>query len=734
MTNRLADETSPYLRQHAENPVDWYPWGDDAFAAARGDDKPIMLSVGYSSCHWCHVMAHESFEDADVAAVMNRLFVNVKVDREERPDVDAVYMQAVQALTGQGGWPMTVFLTPEGEPFFGGTYFPKEPGHGRPGFVQLLEAVDDAWRNRRDDLLADAAKLGEALRRATLAGTGADGSTDLPPDVLDRARTGIAANFDPSYGGFGTAPKFPQAMTLDFLLQRAVREADAEAHEMVTTSLDAMAAGGMYDVVGGGFHRYSVDEAWLIPHFEKMLYDQALLLRVYLHAYLVSASADQPGPARYRRVVEEIVGYVLRDLRHEAGGFYSAEDADSEGVEGKFYAWSLAELTEVCGDDATEVVDWFGVTPAGNFRDPHTGFTGNVLQAVDRTADRPDEVTRALPRLFERREERVRPGLDDKVLLGWNALFLRALAEAAAALDRDDWMDAARTNARFLLANLRRDDGRLLRSWQAEGGARHLAYAEDHAALLEALLTLAEVDDVAWLAEARTVADALIDTFADPSGPGFFTTGDDAEALIVRPKDLMDNAIPAENSLAAEGLLRLASLTGERSYADRAVAYLATLSETMAKHPSAFGLLLCAYERAITPAIEVAIVGEPSTTGPLGHEVFGRFIPASVSVTAAEGSGAGLTPLLTDRPLLDGKPTAYLCEEFVCREPVTDPARGQLDAALAAAQREQRRRTVRTGAEWAGGRAAGGSTRVRQVGRRRRARRRASPHRPNRTR
>jgi len=686
VTNRLADETSPYLRQHADNPVDWYPWGDDAFAAARADDRPIMLSVGYSSCHWCHVMAHESFEDAEVAAVMNRLFVNVKVDREERPDVDAVYMQAVQALTGQGGWPMTVFLTPDGEPFFGGTYFPKEAGHGRPGFVQLLEAVDDAWRNRRDDLLAEAAKLGEALRRATIADVGADGANDLPSDVLARARSGIAANFDPAYGGFGTAPKFPQAMTLDFLLQRAVRDDDAEALDMVTTSLDAMAAGGMYDVVGGAFHRYSVDEAWLIPHFEKMLYDQALLLRVYLHAYLVTGSPDRPGFARYRRVVEEIVGYVLRDLRHVDGGFYSAEDADSEGVEGKFYAWSLDELTEVCGDDAAAVIDWFGVTPTGNFRDPHTGFSGNVLQAVDRTADRPEAVTRALPRLFERREGRVRPGLDDKVLLGWNALFLRALAEAAAALDRSDWMDAARTNAHFLLANLRRDDGRLLRSWQADGGARHLAYAEDHAALLEALLTLAEVDDVAWLIEARAVADALIDRFADRDGPGFFTTGDDAEALIVRPKDLMDNAIPAENSLAAEGLLRLTSLTGERSYADRAIAYLATLSETMAKHPSAFGLLLTAYERAITPAIEVAIVGDTATTEPLRREVLGRFVPASVTVTASAGTGADLTPLLADRPMLRGEATAYLCEEFVCREPVTDPARlrDQLDAALAA--------------------------------------------------
>jgi uncharacterized protein YyaL (SSP411 family) len=684
VTNRLARETSPYLRQHADNPVDWYAWGDDAFTRARADDKPIMLSVGYSSCHWCHVMAHESFEDPAVAEVMNRLFVNVKVDREERPDVDAVYMQAVQALTGQGGWPMTVFLTPEGEPFFGGTYFPKQSAHGRPGFVQLLEAVDDAWQHRRDDLLADAQKLRDALRRATLVDGVVSAGGDLPSDVLERAREGIASQFDPQFGGFGRAPKFPQAMTLDFLLQRAVRDdhpggtLGPTSLHMVTTSLDAMAAGGMYDQVGGGFHRYSVDAFWLVPHFEKMLYDQALLVRAYLHAHLVT------GEPRYRRVVEEAIGYVLRDLRHAGGGFFSAEDADSEGVEGKFYAWSLAELTEVCGDDAAAVIDFFGVTEEGNFQDPHTGFSGNVLHAVDRTAERPEPVERSLPRLFERREGRARPGLDDKVLLGWNALFLRALAEAAAALDRDDWMDAARANGRFLLAELRRDDGRLLRSWQADGGARHLAYAEDHGALLEALLTLAEVDDVAWLAEARATADSLIARFADPDGPGFFTTGDDAEALIVRPKDLMDNAIPAENSLAAEGLLRLASLTGERGYADRAVAYLGVLSETMAEHPSAFGLLLTAYERAITPAIEVAIVGDDAAAAPLRRQVLGRFIPAAITVTAPPGSGGSSTPLLADRTSGGGSATAYLCEEFVCREPVTDPEalRVQIDAAL----------------------------------------------------
>ena len=390
-------------------------------------------------------------------------------------------------------------------------------------------------------------------------------------------------------------------------------------------------------------------------------------------------------------MVEETIGYVLRDLRHPDGGFYSAEDADSEGVEGKFYAWSLAELAEVCGDDADAVAAFFGVTEAGNFQDPHTGFSGNVLHAVDRVASRPEAVERAIPRLFARRATRVRPGLDDKVLLGWNALFLRALAEAAAALGRDDWMDAARTNARFLTSALRRPDGRLLRSWQADGGARHLAYAEDHGALLEAQLTLAEVDDVAWLTEAGATADALIARFADPDGPGFFTTGDDAEALIVRPKDLMDNAVPAENSLAAEGLLRLAALTGEAAFADRAVAYLATLAETMAEHPSAFGLLLVAYERAITPAIEVAVVGTGEDAAALRRVVDGRFVPASVTVHSSGEPGAAAeaaarTPLLVDRPLVGGRATAYLCEELVCREPTTDPDRlhEQLDAALEA--------------------------------------------------
>ncbi|HEU5449483.1 MAG TPA: thioredoxin domain-containing protein, partial [Acidimicrobiia bacterium] len=482
--NRLADETSPYLRQHKDNPVDWYPWGDEAFAKARAEDKPIMLSVGYSACHWCHVMAHESFEDPGTAEVMNRLFVNIKVDREERPDVDAVYMTAVQSLTGRGGWPMTVFLTPDGEPFYGGTYYPKEERHGLPGFTQLLEAIDDAWRDRRDELLTQAGKLSAALARSgELPGAGTD--SGLGTEVLDRAAAQLAAHYDGQFGGFGGAPKFPQAMSLDHLLRHYVRTGDGMSREVALGTLDAMAAGGMYDQLGGGFHRYSVDARWLVPHFEKMLYDQATLARAFLHAWLVA------GQERHKRVLEETVDYVLRDLRHEDGGFYSAEDADSEGEEGKFYVWSFDELNEVLGaaglteDQAAAIASWWGATKGGNFEGHNilhiAGLSLEAHGGPGRGATPPEEIEQAREALFRHREQRVRPGLDDKVLTGWNGMFLQALAQAAAALGRADWMEAARANARFLLDELRRPDGRVLRSWQADATpgpdgrrARHL--------------------------------------------------------------------------------------------------------------------------------------------------------------------------------------------------------------------------------------------------------------------
>jgi uncharacterized protein YyaL (SSP411 family) len=681
--NRLSNETSPYLRQHKENPVDWYAWGEEAFESARQRDVPIMLSVGYSACHWCHVMAHESFEDPATAEVMNRLFVNVKVDREERPDVDSVYMTAVQSMTGRGGWPMTVFLTPDGQPFYGGTYYPKEDRHGLPGFTKLLEAIDEAWQNRRDELLTQAGKLSAALARSGELPGGGD-EAGLGVDVLDRAAAQLAVQFDGRFGGFGGAPKFPQSMSLDHLLRHHVRTGNARSLDITLETLDAMAGGGMYDQLGGGFHRYSVDAQWLVPHFEKMLYDQAMLARAYLHAWLV-AQED-----RHRRIVEETVDYVLRDLRHSDGGFYSAEDADSEGEEGLFYVWSLEEFTEVVTAaglseaEAGELATWWGVTAAGNFEGRNilhiAGLSLERAGGPGRGAAAPKGLEQARAALFQHREKRVRPGLDDKVLTGWNGMFLQTLAEAAAALDRDDWMEAARANARFLLRELRRNDGRLLRSWQADAPAgpdgkraRHLGYAEDYAALLGALVTLAEVDDVGWLGAAGEIAAGLVDLFGDPGG--FYTTGNDAEALITRPRDVFDNATPSANSLAANALLRLAALTGEARWHEAGEAAVRAVGAVMGEHPTAFAELLGALERAVRPPVEVAVIGEPTdpATAALTAEVRRRFLPTAVAVGAAPGTGADLTPLLADRPLVDGNPTAYVCQQFACQRPVTDP-------------------------------------------------------------
>ncbi len=657
--NRLAQETSPYLRQHADNPVDWYPWGPEAFARAEVEDRPILLSVGYSACHWCHVMAHESFEDPEVAAVMNKLFVNVKVDREERPDVDAVYMDAVQALSGRGGWPMTVFLSPDGRPFFGGTYFPPADRQGMPGFVRIMEAVSDVWTNQRDDVADQTAKLQDAIESNTLRDRLTSGATDLQFAVLDRAYEGVREAFDPVDGGFGRAPKFPPSMTIDFLFRCHVRGDAPDALPMAVTTLDAMAAGGIYDHVGGGFARYSTDSVWLVPHFEKMLYDQSLLVGAYLRGHLLT------GSPRYREVVEETIEYVRRDLGHPDGGFYSAEDADSEGIEGKFSLWSLDEITELCGEDAPEVVRFFGVTADGNFTDPHTGYSGTILHQVDRTEPRPEAVQRCLPILLEARNRRVRPGLDDKVLTAWNAMFTRSLIEAAAAFDRTDWMDAARANLEFLLRELR-PDGRLLRSWQSDGGARHLGYAEDYAALIGALVTMAEHDDVGWLAPAIELARELVDLFADDESGGFFTTGTDAEPLIVRPQDFFDNATPSENSLAADALLRLSAVTGHREWAERSERLLGSLGPAMTQYPTSFGMLLGAYERALTPAVELAVVGPDRGLSAAWAQ---RVTANGVGVRSADGRGEDLTPLLADRPF-DGTTRAYVCENFACRQPV----------------------------------------------------------------
>jgi uncharacterized protein len=638
--NRLAQESSPYLRQHRANPVDWYPWGEEAFARAASEDRPVLLSVGYAACHWCHVMAHESFEDAEVAKVMNELFVNIKVDREERPDVDAIYMDAVQALTGRGGWPMTVFLTPEGRPFYGGTYYPRE------GFLQLLAAIDDAWRNRRPEVQASAGQLVEALdRTARLA------APEEPPGLehLNAALQQLASSFDAEWGGFGRAPKFPQTMNLELVLRAHVAGAGQGALEVVTTTLDAMDSGGIYDHLGGGFARYSVDDRWLVPHFEKMLYDQALLTQLYLHAWQVS------GEARYRQVVEETVAYVLRDLRHATGGFFSSEDADSEGEEGRFYVWTPAEITEVLGADlAPTAIDWYGVTEAGNFEGHnilHRPVRGDLV--------RPAPVEAARLGLFEARAKRVRPGLDDKVLTEWNALMLASLAEAAAALSRTDWTDAARANAEFLLAHLRRADGRWSRSWQADGGARHDALAADHAALIEAFLALAAATGEArWVDEARAVADTLLDHFWDPSNGGVFTTADDGEQLIVRQKDLLDNATPSANSLAATGLYRLGALTGEQRYRYQADQILQLVGGVVGGAPTAFGRLLAALDMRRAGLTEIAVVGDRPD---LVAAVHARYLPNAVFAWGEP----------FDSPLWEARAAglAYVCRDYVCQAP-----------------------------------------------------------------
>ena len=654
--NRLDSEASPYLRQHRHNPVDWYPWGPEAFAAAAERDRPVLLSVGYSSCHWCHVMAHESFEDPDTAAVMNELFVNVKVDREERPDVDAVYMDSVQALTGRGGWPMTVFLTPDGKPFYGGTYYPDRPRGGMASFRQVMAAVDDAWRNRRSDVAAQASQLTELIERtgrAVAAGEGPPGA-----EALDRAAAQIKAAFDPVWGGFGGAPKFPAAMTLASALRLHRRAGDPELLGVVTTSLDAMASGGIYDHLGGGFARYSVDQRWLVPHFEKMLYDNALLARAYLHAWLVT------GNPAYRQVLDETIGYVLRDLRHPDGGFYSAEDADSEGVEGKFYVWSRAELAAVAGQGAAEAAEWWGVTEAGNFEG------ANILhRPVRGDLARPPAVEAARLGLFERREQRMRPGLDDKVLAEWNALMLAALCEAAAATGNPEWADAASANGQFLTAALRRGDGRWLRSWQAggdgrEAGARHLACAHDYGALTGAFIDLAELTGQArWIEEARAAADGLIELFWDDESGGVYTTGADAEALVTRPKDLMDNATPSAQSNAAAALLRLGALTGEAEYAERAEAILTLLGAAACQHPTAFGHLLEAVDMQAGGIDEIVVVGDRPD---LVAEARSRYRPNSVLAWGEPYPS----------PLWAGRHPgfAYVCRQYTCQTPAATPA------------------------------------------------------------
>jgi len=658
--NRLAGESSPYLRQHRDNPVDWWPWCDEAFAEARRRDVPVLLSVGYSACHWCHVMAHESFEDPEVAAVMNRLFVNVKVDREERPDVDSIYMDAVQAMTGRGGWPMTVFLTPRAQPFFGGTYYPK------PTFVQLMNAIDDAWRNRRDDIDNNVAALVENIGRTSQIST----NEHLPSiDVFKAAVQRLDADFDARWGGFGNAPKFPGTMALEVLLRSYLNDESPRTRQMLTTTLDAMASGGMYDHLGGGFARYSVDEKWLVPHFEKMLYDQALLIRPYLHASLV---LREP---RWQQVVTETIDYVLRDLCSPEGGFYSAEDADSldesgHSHEGHFYVFTPAQVRQVVPAHLVDTaLAWYEISDEGNFE----GKSIPCRLTNRGNLTRSDDVETVRQLLLAARNTRHRPGLDDKVILEWNALMIASLCEAAAALHNDEWARAAQRAGEFMATTMRRTDGRWLRTWHRDATPKHLAMAADLANLVDAFTRLYELTGTArWVHLAREAADQLIAHHHDSTEGGFFTTPDDAERLIVRQKDLIDNATPSANSVAALALQRLAALTGVEQYRTHAEGVLKLLASIVQSAPTAFPHLLCALHLHHVGPTEVAITGK---RGELVSYLASQWLP---TVVMAWGETFD-TPLFADRR--DGM--AYVCRQYACQAPAT--SRDELVAALRAA-------------------------------------------------
>jgi len=630
--NRLATETSPYLLQHADNPVDWYPWGEEAFLRARDEGKPILLSVGYSACHWCHVMEHESFEDTATASLMNERFVNVKVDREERPDVDALYMDATVTMTGSGGWPMTVFLTPDGEPFYAGTYFPPEPRHGIPSFRQLLDAVAAAWEERRDDVTRQAGRLVEALGQSARL----QASTEpLTSAILVEAEAAIAATYEPAHGGFGRAPKFPAASTLELLLRRGGDRALA----MVRGTLDGMAAGGFYDVVGGGFHRYSVDDRWLVPHFEKMLYDNALLASTYLHAWVVT------GEPRYREIVEETLGYVLRELSVGDGGLASAQDADTDGVEGLTYTWTEGEA-EAAGLDPALLV-------------PFEHGRSIVRGTID-----PD----LRVRLLSLRARRPQPLRDDKVLASWNGLALAALAEAGYRLQRPDWLGAGRRVAEHLLGPLSTGDGRLQRSWR-DGRTSGAGFLDDYANAAHGLLELhAATGELRWLHEARRLALLAIELFADEERGGFFLAPRDGEQLVAQTKDLQDTPAPSGNSMLAHVLMRIARIWGDDELEQRAVGVLRLVESPMRRAPGGFAWALCALDLRLAAPRELAVCGP--VDAPVARAALAPFQPSAVVAVGP----ADDVPLLAGKGLVDGRPAVYVCERFACGAPVTDPA------------------------------------------------------------
>ncbi len=670
-TNRLIHESSPYLIKHAHNPVDWYPWGVEATERAKQEDKPILLSVGYASCHWCFVMETESFENEAIAQLMNDNFVCIKVDREERPDIDTIYMNAVQMLTGHGGWPMTVFLTPELKPFYGGTYYPPVDRQGMPGFPRVLLAMAEAYRTQRNEITDSANALTAELQKMNRF---SESNEMLTGDIFQTAFTSLYASFDKAYGGFGRAPKFPPSMTLMFLLRHYQKTNSLEALHMVELTLQRMANGGMYDHLGGGFARYSVDKVWLVPHFEKMLYDNALLARVYLQAY---QATKKP---MYRRVAEEIFEYVLRDMTDKTGGFYSSEDADSEGEEGKFYVWTKDEVTEILGEEQASIFcEFFNIADGGNFE--HGKSILNKPLSEEEFAAKHNLSLEALQQivtngkktLFYKRGERVRPALDNKILSAWNGLMLTAFAEAANILGRDDYRIVAERNADFILNKLSKD-GSLLRTYK-DGTAKLNAYAEDYAYVIEGLLATYEATfDPRYFSKAQEVADRLIDYFWDEQEGGFFFTSKDHEELLTRTKDYFDNALPSGNSVAALALQRLSLLTGDTKYQRYALTILRTTRQLVSQYPTAFGYMLCAVDFYLSEAKEIALVGDAES-----HEIrlfieelYSRFIPNKVVALQKTGEPhTAAIPLLDGKTTIEGKATAYVCRNYTCLSPAT---------------------------------------------------------------
>ena len=680
MPNRLINESSPYLLQHANNPVDWYPWGEEALTKARSENKPIFLSIGYSACHWCHVMEHESFESERTAAVMNEHFVNIKVDREERPDLDSIYMDAVVAMTGQGGWPMSVFLNPDGIPFYGGTYFPPTPRHGMPAFEHVLVSIAQAYRDQTEDII----KNGAALLTRIRASFPMQAGNPIDAAVPELALQVLARNFDRVHGGSSGAPKFPQAMTYDFLLRAYHRNGEHKWLEMVELTLQKMAQGGMYDQLGGGFHRYSVDAVWLVPHFEKMLYDNALLARLYLHTYQVT------GKPFYRRIVEQTLDYVIREMTDAAGGFYSTQDADSEGEEGKFFLWTVAEVTAILGETEGQLFcQVYDVKPSGNFEGKSIL---NLPQPVEDVAeslgmspiDLEERLAQNRSKLFAEREKRIKPGRDEKVITAWNGLMLAAFAEAARVLDRPDYTDVAIRNAKFILSTMRKD-GRLFRTWKATPGqAKLMGYLEDYAFYADGLLALYQTTfDPGWFQESRALMDVVLDHFPDEAEGAFFDTADDHERLVVRPKSLQDNATPCGNSMAMRVLLMLAAYTGQAKYETPAAIALGALQGPFSQYPGAFAHWLGAVEFVTAPPKEVALIGALNAAGTQAMltALFNPYRPNQVVAATSEDKTAGHPELVEGRPAQNGQATAYVCQNFTCKQPVTTIA--ELEGLLA---------------------------------------------------